>query len=91
MVAEPAKACTRPCQLEVMLVLATGIRLSIIACTFQCMHSCSICCTPSFAMILYGQINLLLPADCIGYNVVQMHLCIARGCLADTYMDSGKT
>jgi len=27
MEAEPAKAATRPCQLEVMLVLATGNRL----------------------------------------------------------------
>ncbi len=57
------------------------------------MHRSVTCssCTPGFAMILYGHINLLLPADCVGYNFVQMDLCAARECLANTYMDSGKT
>ena len=48
-----AKAAPRSCQLEVMLLLATGIRLyrqdtSIIACTFQCRHSFVTCCTLGF-------------------------------------------
>lgn len=36
-------------------------------------------------------VNLLLPAECICYNAVLMDSCVARECVASTYMDQGKT